>query len=203
MFAEPDGAPDCLECAGNSIPDLETGSSSCRDCVPGRAPDITRTRCVCAGGYYNSTLSPVQCYEGTQRYKPNDAENAMVLSQQQCAPCGETHPCISCRPDAEGFPTPTTVLPGYALSPKGLQAASFASVVGQRAVYRCPIAERDGVHPCTGDMVSPCADGYTGPLCAVCAEGYSRAGLIGHCDECSGAMSIIWVVLAGILAISF
>ena len=44
--------------------------------------------------------------------------------------------------------------------------------------YKCPTQES-----CKGDLDSPCADGYEGPLCAVCSSGYYKQ--LQECKKCS------------------
>lgn len=50
--------------------------------------------------------------------------------------------------------------------------------------YACPVAES-----CLGGMESKCADGYQGPLCAVCSKGYYR--LVSKCQKCP---SVSWLI---------
>ena len=62
-------------------------------------------------------------------------------------------------------------------------------------VYACPVASA-----CQGGMESACSDGYEGPLCAVCSNGYYR--MISTCRKCP---SIKWLIgqisLAGVFVL--
>ena len=67
---------------------------------------------------------------------------------------------------------------------------------------------------CTGNLTAPCKEGYDGPLCSYCADGYSRPGLHGTCGKCANPLGVgviagaavaslvavtvgLWVVSAG------
>jgi len=60
--------------------------------------------------------------------------------------------------------------------------------------YKCPTEES-----CKGDLDSPCADGYEGPLCAVCSSGYYKQ--LQACKKCStktwmlAQLSVVVIVL--------
>ena len=64
--------------------------------------------------------------------------------------------------------------------------------------YACPVPES-----CLGGMESKCADGYQGPLCAVCSKGYYR--LVSTCRKCPalpwliGRVFLVAVILAIII----
>ena len=87
----PTGAPDCLPCAGNSIPDLND-NTRCVDCPARQAPDPTTalTTCVCDSGFYNATLSNVECYDLGSRFRAD-----LPRSIDACVPC-EGLSCIVC-----------------------------------------------------------------------------------------------------------
>ena len=64
--------------------------------------------------------------------------------------------------------------------------------------YACPVPES-----CLGGMESKCADGYQGPLCAVCSKGYYR--LVSTCRKCPtlpwliGRVFLVAVILAFVI----
>ena len=52
----PIGGSECSYCSDTSVPDSNNDFRSCKECVPGEAPDrATHSQCVCADGYYNSS----------------------------------------------------------------------------------------------------------------------------------------------------
>ena len=65
--------------------------------------------------------------------------------------------------------------------------------------YACPVPES-----CLGGMESKCADGYKGPLCAVCSKGYYR--LVSTCQKCPtlpwliGRVCLVVLILTVIIA---
>jgi hypothetical protein len=192
----PLGVSDCQQCAGNSVPNTGEGSKSCTDCGAREAPDPdTGARCVCAESYYNSSFgtsrgpSSIKCYDDGQRFVSGDQ---LPLITDVCMPCNGMA-CITCAIGEASLNL------GYSISETSLaQQVKLDLVFGQRAVYYCP----GGADTCTGDLTQPCKPESTGPLCAICAEGFSRNGLVGKCTECSDSLSVVWVVLGGILAIS-
>lgn len=77
-----------------------------------------------------------------------------------------------------------------------MQQAPLHMVHGiQRAVFECALPEA-----CTGDPLKPCTSGYTGPLCNVCAEDFSRPGFKGACTPCDESLGAVWLVLPTLLA---
>jgi hypothetical protein len=95
--------------------------------------------------------------------------------------------------------------PGFSLpSTKLGQLVGFAAISGQRPVFACP----GGAATCTGQLppfvadTRTCEKGSAGPLCSTCQEGWSHPGLQGECTECSDALSLLWIVFGGVLAIT-
>jgi hypothetical protein len=90
--------------------------------------------------------------------------------------------------DSDTCPRPTT------------QGVDFMNLAGQRAIFPCPGGT------CTG-LLTPgeeckTGSGTTGVLCTVCEDGWSRQGLQGtDCEECSGTLSIAFVLLGGSFAL--
>jgi len=191
-----DGAADCEECPGNAIPDPATKFKSCKDCVPGRAPDpFTKDRCVCARSYFNST-SNLKCYEHGQNYQP-DAELPPVTDV--CMPCTTSiSGCVDCNLEE------IVMHRGYSLAENKLQqgGSSLNEIRGQRSVFPCP-GGTGKLATCTGVLTDPCEKGYTGVLCSICDDGWSRKGLVGTCHECYGVVSLLWIVAGGGAALAF
>jgi hypothetical protein len=177
-----------------------TSFESCKDCVPGRAPiPDTFDSCVCDAKYFNTSVSSkrgasmIKCYLDGQDVVP-DAE--LAAATDDCQLCSSVmmgeHLCVDCDLGR------TSMIPGHSLSETKLsQSVDFDTIAGQRGVFKCPL----GVDACTGVPSQPCTEMYTGPLCTVCKEGYSRKGLQGECTECLETMSGVWTVFGALLAI--
>jgi len=61
----------------------------------------------------------------------------------------------------------------------------------------------DGINVGCTSADTPCKEGFTGPLCSYCTEGYSRPGLKGVCEPCTEVASTLWVVFAAAVAVAF
>ena len=191
----PAGATDCLACGGTSIVNPEDGTQ-CIECPARMAPDpkTAKTSCVCADGFYNTSLSSIRCYEDGERFDP-----IMPTPTDVCMPCDGLE-CVACHLDPS-LGSIVLVAPGFSLSnTKLLQRATMVSVVGQRAIYPCPGGEE--TCPNTGGIFE-CILGSAPPLCSTCATDWSRPGLAGNCKECSDAVSILWAVGGAAVAITF
>ena len=83
------------------------------------------------------------------------------------------------------------------------QSVPLSRQQGHRAVFECNV---EGA--CLGDPARDvdegptCSAAYTGPLCDYCAQGYSRPGFSGECTECSDGLSLAWVILGTIIAVT-
>ena len=183
------GDADCQICAGTAVPDAANDYTSCRDCLPGRAPGPLGDVCVCAEGYYNSSKGPIHCYNHNERWDAQFSE----APDDECASCAEVESCVMCGIDE------VILRPGFAVSDSGRQqGVPFEDMVGQRGVFKCAV---NGT--CKGNPLDPCENGYQGPLCANCAAGWSRPGFLGECNLCEGAAgSYIWFVVGGVLGVS-
>ena len=61
--------------------------------------------------------------------------------------------------------------------------------------YACPVKDA-----CLGGMESPCSEGYEGPLCAVCSEGYYQ--MISTCQKCPTLPWLIGQILLATLLLT-
>eukprot|EP01052_Picozoa_sp_SAG31_P047261 SAG31_NODE_9385_length_1286_cov_1.122999_2_plen_140_part_01 len=139
------------------------------------------TTCVCDRDYYNASLSTIECYELGQRF-----DTSRLLAIDECVPC-EALDCIVCELGS------TALKPDHSLSSTPIATGKgLMQIESQRAVYPCP-----SPGTCTGDLIAPCSTSTTGPLCSVCADGYSHPGLDGECEPCSDTISMVWIVMGG------
>ena len=203
-MVRPLGAPECSYCSDTSIPDSANSFRTCKECVPGQAPDLaSHSRCVCADGYYNSSAGTnlVKCYA--------DGEPWAALtptSDMDCLSCAET----GCDVDAISCTGGSVMLmPDFSVSATSVsQAVPLHDMTGQRSVYACAVPGA-----CLGDLApteedvetiggAKCSAPYDGPLCDYCADGYSRPGFTGECTTCSEGLSTAWAVIGTIIAIA-
>jgi hypothetical protein len=192
----------------------------CLACPEGQASNYARDGCTCANNYYNTTQGQIQCYTAGGQFEP------LPAPQGVCAICGDALPCVECSYNSDTDRVSYVKMRrGFGLSMTKLdQGRPFEQIVGQRAVYPCPMDASDpnrvdrvcgcdaelyvtetGGQPNSGcaDAASPCLEGYQGPLCTFCEEGWSRPGLKGECEKCSAVLGTLWVVFAAVLAVSF
>ena len=184
----PAGAADCLPCSGTAIPDTED-NTRCVECPARMAPDpATSTTCVCDAGFYDATLSNVECYDLGGRFRAD-----VVREVDACVSC-EQLDCVECKLGH------TYVKQGYSVSSTQIKTGvEFMAIAEQqRAVYPCMDTQA-----CSGELTAPCRPGTQGPLCSVCEEGWSHPGLQGKCAECDGTMSTIWIVFGSVVSIVF
>ena len=178
----------CQKCPSPQFtPDRQT----CRECPVGRTPTSVGDACQCASGYYNVTSGFAKCYaEGQDFELVPQSEAGTTDDCQTCALMS----CITCD---EGK---ASVAPGYAvLESVALSADRFDSLPGQRAVFPCPMQES-----CTAaseDGFTDCLEGYAGPLCDTCADGWSRPGLAGDCSQCDETASMVWLIVGSLIAL--
>ena len=170
-----DEMPDCEYCQGSSIPDMETGRKSCRDCVPGRAPRLPELDiCVCSAGMYNASQGgELKCYDKGEMWKVLPARTVV----DECISCLELE-CVTCEANNN-----IRITAGYATAVgQTAQGTAFPRLLEQRAVFPCP---SDGT--CSGDFEQPCtaSSGTAGPLCNTCADGFSRVS--GVCTQCGSS----------------
>lgn len=181
----------CTECQDISY---TTDSISCVACPVGQRPSVTGDGCVCSDGYYDSAAGFITCYGPSESFSVRDLNEA----RPQCSEC-PPESCVEC---VDGV----RILPGFAVSN---DHTNVGHLQGPRHVFQCADMEL-----CTGNLTAPCKEGYDGPLCSYCADGYSRPGLHGTCGKCANPLGVgviagaavaslvavtvgLWVVSAG------
>eukprot|EP00163_Fabomonas_tropica_P029841 TRINITY_DN6563_c0_g1_i1.p1 TRINITY_DN6563_c0_g1~~TRINITY_DN6563_c0_g1_i1.p1 ORF type:complete len:1525 (-),score=339.28 TRINITY_DN6563_c0_g1_i1:254-4828(-) len=175
----------CKDVKENTIPDPASGRCVC---APGthRAPDGSCSQCgsgFYSMGYDNVTLQDItQCLPCPENM--DTGSNLMATSAAACE-CAfgffRLHANETCSTCPEGAFCPggsnITATPGFWRGERS--SATF---------YKCQLEE-----VCPGGEVESCAEGYEGPMCASCVEGYGRLGR--RCVTCpKGGLS--WALLA-------
>jgi hypothetical protein len=162
--------------------------------LPGQAPFAPDRRdiCVCDDKHYNASIGlvndrPIACVDVGGSYL-----ESIPTASGVCMPCKKLDICVTCSLGT------VVVKPDHTISQTLLHSVStFSNISVRRSVFACPIK-----NACTGDVANPCHAAYAGPLCSNCNfPKYSRAGLVGQCTECSGIMSVVWIIFGGILAL--
>ena len=184
----------CVDCPVGSY----GAAGICIECPYFTKPNDQKTGCVCEQGRYNQTEGTIFCFESdfNEAYKRH-------VEEFECLACP---PCATCPGDG-----PATISDGYGVptqdmitSPAdGLELNVFLCEQEKRCV-RQPFCSADGTQEqkvseiprqnagrweCSGDLIvnsstTLCKQGHTGPLCAVCADGYGTYGGDGLCHAC-------------------
>ena len=153
-------------------------------CLPGSRVD-DNVRCTpCPKGSYSEERNAVVCTT-CPSFTTTDGEGAGVYTNCTCLPTfwygsgerSEGKGCVPCPPGGVclGGNVPPRAAPGFEVGDTG--EGVFVSCPNQAA--------------CAGD--GRCAPGYTGRLCAKCADDYYRLG--DTCRKCSGSNVAIFLVL--------
>jgi hypothetical protein len=196
----------CEYCKDGAVPDRDTSFHSCRDCLPGRAPDpTTKATCVCDESHYNASNGAVKCFDHMKRWSSEDA--SIQAARQHplfpCLPCDEvrvnaTSSCIKCGLSSDRKSFIVEAVAGFAVSQTTADLKlPLGSLPRDRSLFQCPMQET-----CTGDPLNPCAEGYGGPLCSACADGWSRNGLHGPCTSCDESMHVAWLIIGTVLVVA-
>lgn len=188
LFAEYQSTVVCSRCSQGTI--SKSGDSSCSSCPAGTYSTTGASCAACAAGMYSGSGAQV-CLKCQQPFFSRLAASSCKLcvkgsyfSQSGCVLCGEGTACIS---DGAATLVLLPILPGY-----------WRIGANSSNVLPCPY----GVSGCAGGIVAGdrgrghCNQGYEGPLCAVCAQQYFRAG--GACFSCKKSRTprILGVVAA-------
>ena len=185
----PEGSSDCDLCPGGTgIPDLETQSSTCRDCPQRQVPNLDS--CVCGEGFY-SGLGDVRCFS---------TGYTQIVSTETDT---ETDTCSACSLEKLGHPCLDSCRGSEITVSAGWQGVTQAD--GSVSIFACV----GGSEKCLGGVGatnisnSSCAIGYTGTLCSVCSDGYHKA-TGSTCKSCSGMSwgGIAAIVLALLVVVA-
>ncbi|GMH92878.1 hypothetical protein TL16_g12477 [Triparma laevis f. inornata] len=205
------GASSCTTCSEGSYSSDENGPTECLTCQAGTS---------CPGGSIQATL----CRKG--RFSNFGATFCTPCPPYTIAPESSASACSACdynlvandeRTECicqQGYYTgenPKKSLPvpdGVSPNTAGMTTETLDILTGywrtsstSTVILRCQSVEhcKGGVD--TGDL---CADGYTGPLCAVCTSGYASTGFGESltCNSCSAnSKATVAIMTASILTI--
>eukprot|EP01043_Picozoa_sp_COSAG02_P043076 COSAG02_NODE_3721_length_6323_cov_3.825353_2_plen_1317_part_00 len=169
----------CIDCVGQTYSTIgschdcdgivDPDHRSCTACPRGQEADDTGLNCRCTDGNFN-TSQKTQCYIADKR--------GAALPDVHCLSCDSY--LSDCVDDCVG--ESLAIKPGWSV---------LARSDGTTSIFKCK-------HElgCTG---TACNEGYSGPLCGVCDQGYSQ-DFDGECARCSETSAFgVAVMLALIL----
>eukprot|EP00004_Rigifila_ramosa_P022828 TRINITY_DN6320_c0_g1_i1.p1 TRINITY_DN6320_c0_g1~~TRINITY_DN6320_c0_g1_i1.p1 ORF type:complete len:1876 (+),score=264.68 TRINITY_DN6320_c0_g1_i1:886-6513(+) len=200
----------CRICVPETYMDDYNSAAACKPCskvgahrtTNGKSGSVSKFECVCDQGYF----------PGTPADFSGSLSNATVA---QCLSCGQLGGAAEC----VGASTNSTVslveaagvqvANGYWLT----RRAEFVPQANLKAdttlqpwfkIFKCPVPAG-----CLGGFVEEaCAEGYTGPVCGLCADGFGRLGE--ECAKCPSAgvsaflvFLIVLLVIAGCAAVVY
>ena len=211
----------CLPCPYTQVVvDENTRCSVCpfRQTAIAGASESDKRQCGCDTGFYNESAQLIVCFDkGYDEIRHEDAlrprDAAFWQFCQACTTDRLGNACMECEKGAPphvraGYTIPQ--LPAEELSDDPYERAQQAltNVSDAQLVFRCHDNMDIGAIRCPADPESPgqCAEGYTGYLCATCAEDY---GMMPSrmCEPCEGtgytlkSMLLLAAIVVGLIII--
>jgi hypothetical protein len=151
--------------------------TACTPCPLNTELDASTGLCKCKEGYYNASLGEIRCFDDATRYQIGDSARSLISDAKlMCRKCNDA--CIDCH--YNGFAGQPILRPGF--SAASGQSDWFAA--GVRDVFECPMSgcvEEQPPSPATV-VRQLCKPGYTGTLCAICADTHALG--TGKCIKC-------------------
>jgi hypothetical protein len=196
-------ATECVWCPAGTAAE-EEASISCTECFPGTAARNHSDTCLkCVEG----TVSPDAGAEVCFACDPNSVSNeegSLCLCNEGFAAKYEINVGTG---NTETVCTECPV--GAVCDFRGAVWDTLATQVGywrasQDDYYRCILPSQCSGGPEAGD--SQCAEFRTGPLCAICMEGYTASSTDGTCEACetdSNALVFTSIVVVGAMIVMF
>eukprot|EP00004_Rigifila_ramosa_P020527 TRINITY_DN532_c0_g3_i1.p1 TRINITY_DN532_c0_g3~~TRINITY_DN532_c0_g3_i1.p1 ORF type:complete len:2148 (+),score=347.78 TRINITY_DN532_c0_g3_i1:766-6444(+) len=176
-------AKTCFSCGPNTFSSNRSISSFCESCdsisfhrtTNGRSGSTSPSECVCSNGYFPSGASCVGCDKlgGVADCVGGSADSGLSVVAQ----------------------AGLDVAVGYWLTtnPRFMKASDTDQFWFK--IYKCPV--RDG---CLGGPAEEaCAQGYEGPVCGICSEGFGRLGE--QCAKCPSQSASAFLVFLAILLV--
>eukprot|EP01047_Picozoa_sp_COSAG01_P049848 COSAG01_NODE_4981_length_4573_cov_2.672105_2_plen_1101_part_00 len=161
----------CVSCSDV----VDSGRTTCTPCADGLQPNRLSTACLCKRGRFNRSKD-THCFENDYR--------SLSPFVRECVPCEQLNvgePCVDAQRSNDSH---------FSVKDGWLQLVRDDGI--RSSIFQCN-------HE-TACLDNRCSPGYTGPLCGVCVEGYSR-GSGGQCTACGASTWIIAVVLSLVLMV--
>ncbi|GMH83362.1 hypothetical protein TrVE_jg6491 [Triparma verrucosa] len=197
---------ECLPCEPGHYSTIEE-SFTCTQCLRGSYLENPTTCTMCSTKVPNS-LSTRNGAEGI---------DSCVCPRRTYfdASKGSSGACISC----DGLRGVSCNLPGQRLETLQIKPGFWRSSPTSTSIKRCYNNEAcigtvnasahensisDSSFNSTEELISYCAEGYEGPYCDVCSQGYS--GSFGSCRKCKGGggstANVVWTVILLVIALA-
>ncbi|GMH72487.1 hypothetical protein TrLO_g15570 [Triparma laevis f. longispina] len=180
------GSPNCFACEAGKYTNGD--KDACINCPEGKISGTASSMCtVCETGKYAEGVGNVACnfcndYEavlGSTTY----GNGTKSVSGCVC-PAGEYDMYDMCARLPEGV---KSYIVGFTVENLDIEEGYWRSSRSSSVILPCLV--ETGEH-CVGgnDPEDQCAEGYTGPLCAVCQDGYAStgSGMFLKCSTCEG-----------------
>jgi hypothetical protein len=182
----------CVSCP---VGKYSKGAESCAPCLTNQEPNSNQTDCHCANGFYDRHVhGVVRC-----AIIDHEMHARTPVNETSCIPCpirwNDEPTCVECDDTLH-------IRPGHARALVDRQDVE---------IFRCPddvdtdidstqtVCQRTTIE--SGYL---CSVGHTGPLCHVCATGYSRSGY--RCTRChawsfvgASALACFIALIAGVI----
>jgi hypothetical protein len=193
---DPDGAGFCSPCKAGFYSNSD--QTECLPCAPGFVSGIAASQCTaCEIGKFAEGFNNTGCSfcDDKDVLKGSTTKLAGSNSSSSCqCEAGEykSDSSDACEVVFEGV---STSAPGQTVNKLTLEKGFWRTSSASTEILPCLNEDH-----CLGgsDPSSYCAEGYTGPLCAVCSSGYAAigAGESLSCNQCSGSSTA--TVAAGV-----
>eukprot|EP01112_Ceratiomyxa_fruticulosa_P000834 TRINITY_DN1076_c0_g2_i1.p1 TRINITY_DN1076_c0_g2~~TRINITY_DN1076_c0_g2_i1.p1 ORF type:complete len:917 (+),score=160.47 TRINITY_DN1076_c0_g2_i1:59-2752(+) len=213
----------CNQCSEGTFAG-SSGLTECSPCNEGYFTSVPKSSACqqCAAGHYTNskgTIDCPKCGDGTFSADPGATECTNCPSGSysvgggatSCVPCpsntvsGTNTSYCMCKAGFYGLTQVVSssdecfVCPVGGVCPGGTVVTTYEGYwrtdPESLTFYPCPATSS-----CLGGQESVCAEGYTGTLCGVCADGYGSKG--NHCVKCSdGVSAVAWFVFIILFAL--
>ncbi|GMH97930.1 hypothetical protein TrVE_jg8351 [Triparma verrucosa] len=219
-YASTSGSTSCLNC-GEGTHAADAGASDCDKCPVGTFSLSSATVCTpCLEGSYSDQPGSSSCKVCPEtRYSVEQSSDCSICDVGYYSTAGE----IDCQPCPVGA---SCAKPGTTVEDLDVNRGFWRSSRRSSNIVKCVNADAcpgsapaspsaNGTNPLLQDAQnsanssdskviedrpSDCAAGYVGPLCLVCASGYSQS-LTGGCNECPDSSGVAMSVAGYVLGI--
>eukprot|EP01048_Picozoa_sp_COSAG05_P010327 COSAG05_NODE_900_length_6670_cov_2.425963_2_plen_1627_part_00 len=190
----------CMKCEKGTFSDGM--GSGCVACPSNQRQNADADGCVCQDDFYNATQGAIVCYGLGVSYEEDHFITGATDANSHCQPCDTKSGCLEC---ADGM---ATLMPGFVLGPdkETVEVNDINKRMGAVAIFKCPLEAgcMGQTNASVNESVSKCAVGYSGPLCAVCADQYVKSGLeCVNCSDLSSSSQFLVITVSVCLLVAF
>ncbi|GMH93142.1 hypothetical protein TrST_g13735 [Triparma strigata] len=201
-FAPASGSAACTSCPPGTSSE-ESDDGACLACPKGKFSAKSDSCEVCPPGSFANGVGNAVCSPCPPNQFPKDDQTG----------CEVVTGYYNDGSEGQSVAVPVGVrrdVPGMTLNALDLEEGYWRTTSNSTEILRC-ISKKH----CLGgaNITIMCADGYTGPLCAVCESGYAvmGSGELLTCEQCTGTSIVkiiawlifVLVILAAAVLVSF